>query len=295
MFSLHPISQSLRGTAFVALAFFLFSASCSDQTEECLVTFNSCIDTCNGDPACGTLCGDNFKACAGIASEFPIHFCVVTQNDSATNKATLAQLREEVNILNTYFTAEDPSLSSGRRKMLHFTFKSATFYTQASVSGSPLVDLLDQEISYEGDSIQSLFNQESNASIRDPHALNIYVYDSWNSTDQRAHFGSHARNNNDRPYVLLDYVRLNHNIQAPEEHEMGHAFGLAHICEAGGVNIMGSGNKFPANGAIASEDVDYYEEDCPFGGGPRTEGFSQTQCAIILEHAAAISQELGLN
>ena len=67
-------------------------------------------------------------------------------------------------------------------------------------------------------------------------------------TKDESPLGGHGRKNGHQPYILLDYERLPH-VQAAEEREMGHAFGLDHICypDAKGnsdTNIMASANKY---------------------------------------------------
>jgi len=77
-----------------------------------------------------------------------------------------------------------------------------------------------------------------------------------------------------RPFVLIDYERLGNKVQSPEVHEMGHAFGLSHVCHVGAktstpTNIMGS------------------KENCKGSGGVRNLGFTP-------EQAAKIRQRIGL-
>ncbi len=79
----------------------------------------------------------------------------------------------------------------------------------------------------------------------DPRAINVYVYDSYAERGGFADVTSHGRRNSNRPYLLLDWERLGHKVQGAEEHEMGHAFGLEHVCAPGAkpktsTNIMAS-------------------------------------------------------
>ena len=75
--------------------------------------------------------------------------------------------------------------------------------------------------------------------------------------------------------MLFDWVRLNHQTQSPEEHEMGPAFGLGHVC------AIGATQNTPTN-IMASQ-------DCGKGsGGLRTLGFNRSQIATIERNARLI-------
>lgn len=213
---------------------------------------------------------------------FPVHFCVVTNNDSAKKFVSKILLRNEIDTLNKYFTAEDPADPSGRKKLVHFTYEGATFYDEAKQSGSALVTFLDQDRSYGGKHINSLFDTEINPDIRCPKAINIYIYDSWKRGLSRADLTGHGRRNGNEPYILLDYMRLGHRIQAPEEHEMGHCFGLEHRCDPSVAtdttpsNIMTSG------------------QGCSGKGGARNIGFDKAQVDSIEKYSPKIIATLGL-
>ncbi|MCK4960773.1 MAG: metalloprotease, partial [Planctomycetes bacterium] len=78
--------------------------------------------------------------------------------------------------------------------------------------------------------------------------------------------------NSNWPYVLIDWERLNKNVQNPEAHEMGHAFGLGHVA------VPGATMQTPTNIMASTEHG--------FGsGGTRNLGFTESQAAIILYHA----------
>ena len=79
---------------------------------------------------------------------------------------------------------------------------------------------------------------------------------------------------------MLDWERIGHAVQSPEEHEMGHAFGLEHVCEQGASSASHTNIMASAGG------------DCEGSGGLRDIGFTEQQIAVILRHARKISQNL---
>lgn len=213
---------------------------------------------------------------------FPIFFCVVTNNDSVKKFVSYALLKNEVDTLNKYFSAEAPTNRDGRRKLVHFTFEGVTFYDEAKESASALVRLLDQERSYAGSLINELFDKETNQRIRHPNAINVYIYDSWHRTNGREDNTGHGRRNGNEPYMLLDYTRLRHKMAA-EEHETGHCFGLQHRCDT---NL--TSNTQPSN-------IMNSGRSCAGRGGNRAIGFDDDQIAIIDQYRPLILEQLGLD
>ncbi len=204
---------------------------------------------------------------------FDLHFAVITKNADAHGVATLAQLKREVDILNTYFVTED------RKPLVTFRFKSAAFYDETRQSRCELVGLGDADVPYDSTRLAELFNACDDPKVRDPQAINIYVYDSHNARGGRADTTGHGKRNSNRPFILLDWERLDHRDQSPEEHEMGHAFGLGHECAPGAkrgtsTNIMASA-------------------ECGRGSaGRRDIGFSPAQARTILDYARKIQERL---
>lgn len=207
--------------------------------------------------------------CAQTAEDHPVfdlHFVVITKNGDAHRIASLEQLKKEVAILNTHFVTEN------RQAIVKFRFKSAAFYDEVQNSSCELVKLGDTTRPYDSDGWAALFNACDDPRVRDLNAINFYVYDSYNPKTGFSDTTSHGKVNANRPYVLIDWARLNHNDQSVEEHEMGHAFGLDHVCVPGArrstsTNIMASA-------------------ECGKGsGGRRDIGFNASQVKTILDHA----------
>ena len=102
-----------------------------------------------------------------------------------------------------------------------------------------------------------------------------------------------------RPYVFLDYARLQHQKQAPEEHEFGHALGLDHVCEPSVTDTGDSSNimQSQCNGAESAgnrqegfsdevENVELPSDECDEG---ESSCFGKVdQIAILLDTARAI-------
>jgi len=206
---------------------------------------------------------------------FPIHFCVLTKKPAAHRAATKAQCEREVEILNNTFRAAD-----GRR-LVHFTFKSFSPFREISNLKDEFLQYGDSTATYDSNGDANAFNQCDDAAIRDKHAINVYIFDAHSRAKGFADVTSHGKRNSNRPYVLLDYARLNNAIQNAEAHEMGHAFGLGHVGVPNAklntsTNIMTS----------AAEE---------FGsGGKRDIGFTPAQSAVILYHAGRTYSRLGL-
>lgn len=226
---------------------------------------------------------------------FDVHFAVITKNQEAQCMATYAQLRKEVDILNKYFVTDRG------KPIVTFRFKSAHMYDEVRNLNCPLVIDANNE-HYNGDKWQDNFNRCTHYQVRDPHAINIYIFDS--------HDGAcHGRRNSNCPYIFFHYKRLNHTGQSPEEHEMGHCFGLGHECGYGlrvrdNSNIMTSKSYLcpkhnagkNARRSGGQRNMGFYTTFDPRRCEPedkRTLGKSQVE--VILHHAKITKQRLSAN
>jgi hypothetical protein len=206
---------------------------------------------------------------------FPLHFCVLTRSPQARERATAEQCRTEVDIFNRSFVTFEG------KPLVKFVFKGYTSYAEAKGSPCDLLELGDSTKPYSNDGFTKAFNACQIANIRDPRAINVFIFDSHS---QKAGFGdptSHGIRNSNRPFVLIDWQRLGGNLQNAEPHEMGHCFGLGHVGVPGATgnsstNIMtSSGESFGS-------------------GGERDLGFSESQAAVVLYHARRTHSRLGL-
>ena len=204
---------------------------------------------------------------------FDVHFCVITRNPNAHRAATENQCRREVDILNRKFRTRD------NKAIVRFRFKGVSSYRQVSTLLCNFVALGDSTQAYDSDRYARLFNACSHTAVRDPHAINFYIYDSHSASAGFADKCSHGKRNANRPYVLIDWQRLNNQEQNPEPHEMGHAFGLGHV------GVIGAAVGTPTNIMTSNREE--------FGsGGNRELRFTPAQAAIIRYHAAITARQL---
>ena len=206
---------------------------------------------------------------------FDVNLVVITGNPQAHQVATRNQLMKEVDILNKYFVTES------RERIVRFRFKSAYLYDEIKDSNCEFIRLGDTKRPYDSNGWASIFNECKDHRVRVPNAINFYVYDSYSKQKGFSDITSHGKRNSNRPYVLIDWKRLNHRTQSPEEHEMGHAFGLGHECVPGATinshtNIMSSAN------------------NCDGSGGRRDIGFNAEQVKTIKKYAAKIQERLDI-
>lgn len=211
----------------------------------------------------------------GPLKTFPLHFCVLTRNPVAQRVATEAQCRKECEILNATFRTRDG------RQLARFAFKSFSAHADIKSSTSALIRMGDSMQPFDTEAVARDFNNCDDRKVRDPGAINVYVYDSYSPKAKFADLTSHGKRNSNRPYVLLDWERLDNKVQSAEAHEMGHAFGLEHV------GVPNATGKTPSNIMTSAEEN--------FGsGGLRNLGFSEAQTAVILFHAQRTYNRLGL-
>ncbi len=205
--------------------------------------------------------------------ELDVHFVVLTPAGAAL---TESDARNEIDILNERFLTETG------QKLARFRLRSFTSFDAALESPCSLVDLALAGVDYSTADWVWNFNACDDAAVRDPGAINFYVYDAYTDDARWGDNTSMGRNNGDRPYVFLDISRLSHTTMSPEEHEMGHALGLGHVCEE-------SSDEDPATSIMATGRTYGDGEQCPYGGGDRTIGFYPDQVRTLVEHIDAVA------
>ena len=280
------------------------------QSTSCFETYAADLAECKRD-ACRQAAVDDYLNCIGYDLVFPLHFVVLTDSIANTNAEVRKELKAVVDTLNRYFTVESSRYPpDNRKRIVSFTYKSATLYDEAIKIGGPLVNFATQYY-FNFDrrhEFKSLVNRAKKSELRNDSAINVYIVDSYNTVDglYQDVISSSGNNNDGRPYIMLDYARINGKAKrsAAEEHEMGHAFGLAHVCVPGAknntsTNIMASKGSYPADNSC-EYDSDAPELNCADKkttngrGGKRDIGFNNEQCRIIIDNAEEIRATLGL-
>jgi hypothetical protein len=217
----------------------------------------------------------NESASAASPLTFPLHFCVITRNPQAHERATRQQCQEEVEIFNRSFVTLDGMA------LMKFSFKNYSSFADVRDSRCELLALGDSTQPYSNAAVTKAFNACQDPSVRDPKAINVYIFDSHSA---KAGFGdptSHGIRNSNHPFMLIDWQRLGGNLQNAEPHEMGHCFGLGHV------GVPGATGRTSTNIMASSGEG--------FGsGGQRDLGFSESQAAAILYHAQRTYSRLGL-
>lgn len=274
------------------------------QSTSCFDAYSTRLDACDGDEDCEIAAVNSFQDCIGYKYVFPIHFVVLTDSLKGTTSEITNELTAIVDTLNKNFTVEDSSLPpDNRRRVVSFRYKSATLYSEAKDINSDLVEFATPKFDFvERHDFKPLVNNAT-LPLRDSNAINVYIVDSWRTEDGVFSDvdASHGNDNDYKPYMVLDYARINGKTKrvGAEEHEMGHCFKLAHVCEGNAsstssTNIMSSSNKYPKDNGY-----EYISEDptstCRTGSsGKRDIGFNAKQCRIILNSAYNIKVVLGL-
>lgn len=113
------------------------------------------------------------RALAAVQPVVDVHFAVLTSRAPALQRATVAQMQREVDILNTYFKGADDS------KPVLFHFKDVVYAQDLPASACPsMVALGDLNQEYDYATLMAAYRGCSDARVVDPKAINFYVYDS---------------------------------------------------------------------------------------------------------------------
>ncbi len=245
--------------------------SCT-RSEDCAAYTVECEVACASDPDCEARCADSEAVCTSTLLTFPVNLVVITD---AAPTATEAQLREEVHILNEFFRQED------RDPLLHFQYGQHALWSDVSGSSCDLVDMVGDATAWVSDDWEDAVDACTDTAVVSQSQINLFVYDDYTDSDGYGSITSRGRVNGNHPYVLIDVERLDHTTQSPEEHEMGHAFGLGHECD-------------PTATLSTSTNIMASATDCAGSGGLRDIGFDVGQVETIFETALDSAVELGL-
>lgn len=170
-------------------------------------------------------------AALAAVPEFDVHVTVMTeklQGPSGNKGADGMQRRSEkirerwqshVERLNEEFRAE-----SGE-PLARFRLHSLTLHSEAKDAKCEALELAAR-----GESFTQAVLKCDDAKIRQPGAVNIYVYAPRSADGETQHFTSRGGHNNKGPFALIHW-KMSHDFNTVW-HELGHAFGLPHVCSS---------------------------------------------------------------
>jgi hypothetical protein len=206
-----------------------------------------------------------------LGYSFGIQFIILTEHE---RNIEVEKLIDEVNVMNEFFVKED------RSGIFNFYLNSVSYYDDIQNSNCEFISVGDLAVNLPDIDYVAMFNACDDVLVRDKNAINIYIYDAyWDGFDNWFGIGF---NNADTPFIMLDYARLPH-IAAAEEHELGHIFGLGHICSTVTSNDSSSNIMSSAIGSCAAAGI---------ATGLRDVGFSREQLEIIKDTAIRIIANL---
>lgn len=209
--------------------------------------------------------------------------------------------RREVDILNEFFVMEDetgdrtPVSKDGAE--IRFRYKSHHYLGDILQTNAALLEYGRQEDwqklcqdeypAYYGGSpgcwIDDIWDCNDRR-LYDPLAINIFIFDNMrpdcanHTVDpfEKMSFGSRNKRGDEyRPFILIDYWRILHRDYA-EEHEMGHVFGLRHVCDPNVGNPYDASETRPVDSNIMQgSGCSCPSETSPSENGLRNLGFGE--------------------
>lgn len=193
-----------------------------------------------------------------------VNFIFATPHVEAQKFDNPSQIKKEVDILNRYFVTEK------NQPIFKFELNKYIPYQKFKQLNCKLSHLLESPKPMERPALIKIFRQCFPSKSKEAE-IYIFIFDSYSSKSGFKAADSWGFHNNGRPIILLDWERLNYNIQAALPHEMGHAFGLRHVCVKG-AKFKDTTNLMASKGG------------CDGSGGQRNIGFNDQQIQIIKEH-----------
>lgn len=192
----------------------------------------------------------------------PVTFVFTTNNPSAAQFDNFTQMRKEISILNKYY------LDDQGKKIFNFKLNRYIPYEEFSKLHCGLKQQINQPYPISTETIPASVNTCFPKRTASKEVI-IFIYDAYSTKWKFKDVTSRAFRNNGKPFILLDWNRLNYNIQAGSVHEMGHVFGLKHVCAPKATK------RTPTNIMTSAE--------CKLGsGGLRNLGFTPAQLQTIL-------------
>ncbi|EXE86860.1 putative metalloprotease [Acinetobacter baumannii 532279] len=192
----------------------------------------------------------------------PVTFVFTTNNPSVAQFDNFTQMRKEISILNKYY------LDDQGKKIFNFKLNRYIPYEEFSKLHCDLKQQINQPYPISTETIPASVNTCFPKRTASKEVI-VFIYDAYSTKWKFKDVTSRAFRNNGKPFILLDWNRLNYNIQAGSVHEMGHVFGLKHVCAPKATK------RTPTNIMTSAE--------CKLGsGGLRNLGFTPAQLQTIL-------------
>ncbi|MCH7315485.1 metalloprotease [Acinetobacter sp. ANC 3882] len=200
------------------------------------------------------------------ANDLPVvnvSFIVTSKRPEIKALDNKTQIYKELAILNRYFVDEN------NQKIFKFKIHRYYSYQDFNKRKCDLANQLNQPTTLIPDNLPS--SVKSCFPRRKSKEVLFIIYDSYGEKLKYADITSWGFRNQGQPFILIDWERLNYQTQAASVHEMGHAFGLGHVCSPKATKTT------PTN--IMSS------YDCRLGsGGLRNLGFTREQLNIMLNN-----------
>lgn len=176
---------------------------------------------------------------------------------------TQLQMYKELEILNHYFVDEK------NQKIFKFKINHYLSYQDFTKKKCDLTNQLNQPSPLITENLPNAI--DTCFPHRKSKEVLFIIYDSYTEKLKYSDITSWGFRNQGRPFILIDWERLNYQTQAASIHEMGHAFGLGHVCAPDATKTT------PTNIMTSY--------DCKLGsGGLRNLGFTAEQLSIILDN-----------
>lgn len=191
-----------------------------------------------------------------------VNFVFATTTEKAQKLNHKDAMQKQIEKLNTYFKSSD------QKQIFEFKLNSFTNLDQTKKQNCAFFKLINRPASIDPKQVMQSFNQCFEPEKGTVHYI---VFDGYSEKNKFNSITSWGFNNQNHPFVLIDWYQLRPSNQTTNAHEMGHAFGLTHVCEP---NIRPSAD---SNIMTSSR--------CSGGSsGQQNQGFDQKQLETITKY-----------
>ncbi|MDA4982651.1 metalloprotease, partial [Acinetobacter baumannii] len=137
----------------------------------------------------------------------PVTFVFTTNNPSAAQFDNFTQMRKEISILNKYY------LDDQGKKIFNFKLNRYIPYKEFSKLHCDLKQQINQPYPISTETIPASVNTCFPKRTASKEVI-VFIYDAYSTKWKFKDVTSRAFRNNGKPFILLDWNRLNYNIQA---------------------------------------------------------------------------------